>query len=133
MMSLLALSGFGSSEIEGLEFDEDQQGFDDLPSNLQNDLVAVPDLESDADLLTSMGQAEPLETLDFSRGELIEGFDPSRDILELEYTVSLGTPDIIVSELPDGDGVSVAMNGFVVAQLDGAFGLNAQNVVLVPV
>lgn len=76
---------------------------------------------------------ETLETLDFERGALVSGFDPARDVLELEYSAALGAPEVTITDFPDGTGASVALNGVVVADVRGAQGLPPQAVILKPV
>ncbi len=64
---------------------------------------------------------------------MIAGFDPATDILELEYTAAMGEPEVSLIEFEDGSGMSVALNGVVVADVENAPDLDASNVVLMPV
>jgi len=68
---------------------------------------------------------------EFDRGDLIRGFDPDIDILELEYCKSLATPEITVLDFANGTGASVALNGVVIANLPGVEWLDAADIKLI--
>jgi len=85
------------------------------------------------------GHAKPVqrriipEIHQFARGDLIHGFDPDIDRLELDYPAASGVPVVTVTDFPDGTGASVALNGVVVADVIGAQGLAVTRIVLCPV
>ncbi len=126
MMSFLALTGLVAYELGGLmgpgTYDESETHPDHFaPETSEDDLLdlAGDDLQPDA--------------FDLARGGTIEGFTPGTDIIELEYVRALGAPAVSVTDLPDGSGASIALNGVVVADVPGAAGLDPSSIVLVPV
>lgn len=137
MMSLLTLSGFafggllGDADADAESHAEDQDYlFEHERWSAGADL---PDLAQDDFAAEHAGApADGYETLEFSRGEELTGFDTDSDVLELEYAKALGPPDVTVTDFADGTGASVALNGVVVADVVGAQGLCAEDVVLVP-
>jgi hypothetical protein len=125
MISLMALAGFAFGEAEAVDTDTDQT----------DDYLYEQDLQQQGDLIDPLQaqSASDFETLDFERGDTILSFNASSDVLELEYTASLGVPDVSVTDFPDGTGASIALNGVVVADVAGAQGLDPQSVMLLPV
>ena len=129
MMSILALTGFAFGGLTGGD------GDGDLPESAgtAEDALAV---SADTLSLDLFGTPEETpvppapETLDFNRGDLITGFDPATDVLELEYSAALGLPEVTVTDFADGSGASIALNGVVVADVEGAQGLAPEAVVL---
>jgi len=73
------------------------------------------------------------EIFDFQRGDMIFGFDPECDILEIEYSAAKGVPHVTVSTSPDDSGVLISMNGAVMAEIIGIDALDRANIVLLPV
>jgi hypothetical protein len=125
MISLMALAGFAFGGADAVDTDSDQS----------DDYLYEQDLQEQGDLIDPLQaqSASDFETLDFERGDTILSFNAASDVLELEYTASLGTPDISVTDFPDGTGASIALNGVVVADVAGAQGLDPQSVMLMPV
>lgn len=141
MMSLLALTGLVVCDLEGIADDQAHAGLGDDAYASEEDLdiwqhsegeTDLPDLLN-SELDTAPDSVGGSETLSFERGDLVQGFDPRTDTLELEYTKALGVPEISLSEMPDGMGTLVAMNGVVVAELVGVKGLSAKKIVLIAV
>lgn len=146
MMSIMALTGyaFGGSAVahksgaEENEFLYEQDLDDALARNaLRPETLAHEPRLNDVGALqpkstTPMGD-RPDERFDFDRGDRIDGFDLRSDILELEYTAALGTPEITINDFPDGSGASIALNGVVVADISGAKGLNTNSIRLIAV
>jgi hypothetical protein len=132
MMSLLALSGFVAYGLGGLT--DDFSDADDAPEDFADEtfLGDAGLVHASGDLVHPDPEGEPSEIFEFARGDLITGFDPDHDVLELEYTASLGQPDITVTDFQDGTGASVALNGVVVADIVGAQGLDPADIVLTP-
>ena len=130
MMSFLALTsvmtlGFGAPDAQ------DDADLTDAPDDgvlLLDDGYAVQ-----GDLLDDMNGGDTSDTFDFARGDSISGFDPENDVLELEYSASLGPPDVTFAHMPGGSGVSVAMNGVVVTEVQGVESLDPDRVVLAAV
>ncbi|NOX39050.1 MAG: hypothetical protein GXP05_00595 [Alphaproteobacteria bacterium] len=145
MISLLVFSGFGSGVSGGVDdgvgLDEADQQADDqaqVEAELQANISTESDFLTDdfggnADASAAQDPADSMETHDLVRGETIIGFDPDTDLIELEYSAALGTPDVTIADFPDGTGASVALNGVVVADVAGASGLDISSVVLRPV
>lgn len=79
----------------------------------------------------SFGPADP--PIELGRGAVIEDFDPETDGIEIEYLAALPPPDISVALSSDGDGTDISFDGVVVATVQGAQGLTADHVRLVPV
>ncbi len=154
MMSLLTLTGIafgglfspGDADVQGQSDDQDflfehdpwasgpWASGADVP-DLAVDILDQPDPDQ-SDIATaasdSAGYAPEFETYEFTRGDEVSGFDPKTDLIELEYASALGMPDVSVSDFADGTGASVALNGVVVADIAGAQGLSASDVVLIP-
>ncbi|NOX72450.1 MAG: hypothetical protein GXP03_02085 [Alphaproteobacteria bacterium] len=121
----MALAGFAFGGADAVDTDAD----------LSDDYLYEQDLQEQGDLIDPL-QAETasnFETLDFERGDTILSFNASTDILELEYTATLGVPAVSVTDFADGTGASIALNGVVVADVAGAQGLDPQSVNLLPV
>ncbi len=125
MMSLLALTGLAGFEFGGLGDGDD----DDAAIHADD----VGEFSSETDLLDMDATGTDAEVLDFVRGDLVEGFDPATDTLELEYSAALGPPEVTVTDFSDGTGAAVALNGVVVAAVQGAQGLDPAEVALTPV
>ena len=127
-MSFLTVSGFVAYGLGGLfgshagqDIDDDDDWFDSAETDAgHSDLLTL----SPADLVP--------DTTDFARGDTIPGVSPD-DVVEIEYARSLGAPEVTVTDLPDGSGAQVALNGVVVADLPGAAGFDPSNIILVPV
>jgi hypothetical protein len=126
MMSFLTVSGFvayGMGSLFGTqgaapEDDGDDDWFD---------TAAVAD-----DVLALSPDDMVFDPLDFARGDTIPGVAPD-DVIEIEFSRSLGAPEVTVADLPDGSGAQVALNGVVVADLPGAAGFDPSHIILVPV
>lgn len=128
MMSFLALTGFVAYELGGLF----GPSTDEEPDADRHWTEADPDV-GDSDFLASDHDDHLSDAFDISRGGMIEGFNPETDIIELEYVKALGAPDVSVSDLADGSGATISLNGVVVADIPGAHGLDPSSIVLVPV
>jgi len=128
MLSLFGLGG--QSVLSGEESDRDDDefvlGFGSWDAEQGNG-----DFLSDEDD-TPTSAATESETIDCNRGEVITGFVPGTDILELEYSPALGEPEITIADWEGGNGSMVAINGVVVAEIEGVQGLGAEDVRLVP-
>jgi hypothetical protein len=127
MMSFLTVSGFVAYGLGGLfgagaaHDDDDDDWFDSAET------------ETGPDDLLTLGPADLVQdATDFARGDTIPGVSPD-DLVEIEYSRSLGAPEVTVTDLPDGSGAQVALNGVVVADLPGAAGFDPSNIILVPV
>jgi len=141
MLSLLTLTGFafggfgGIGDDTSVEEDEylyEQEGWAQTAAhpNLVEPLILNDALEPGPAVANN---ATPPAIFDIDRGETIAGFDPAQDQLELEYTASLGLPEITVTDFPDGTGASIALNGVAVADVPGAQGLNPNSINLIAV
>jgi hypothetical protein len=122
MISLMALAGFAFGGTEAVDTDAD----------FSDDYLYEQDLQEQGDLIDPLvlGFSDGIETLDFERGDTILSFNAQSDVLELEYTASLGVPDVSVTDFLDGTGASIALNGVVVADVAGAQGLEPANILL---
>ena len=130
MMSFLALSSIMSLGLGA----HSTGGDTDLPDAPDaGPLVLDEEYAVHGDLLDHADASSSPDTYTLDRGDSISGFDPKSDVLELEYGASLGPPDVTFSHLPGGAGVSVAMNGVVVTEVQGVDALDPGNVVLAPV
>jgi hypothetical protein len=148
MMSLMAIAGFAFGGI----FDgAGNSGVDDTsePDYLYERESWAQDLAHhnlvDSAVLNDAGEVGPAsvspaissdpapDIFDYNRGDMIAGFDPSSDLIELEYTASLGVPDVTITDFADGSGASIALNGVVVADVTGAQGLDPNSVNLIAV
>ena len=127
MMSILALTGYA---LGGIGLGGGGDGHD--PAAAPVDAPSAPPDTLSLDLLQEPAAEtpQPPETLDFERGARITGFDPARDVLELEYSAALDAPEVTITDFPDGTGASVALNGVVVADIEGAQGLSPESVIL---
>ena len=133
MMSFFALTGlaafsFGGGMPESLS---EETNSDDIHGEL--DLHGDEPLVLGPDLLADFANPAVPDIYDFARGDMIAGFNPKYDVLELEYSRALGIPEITVTDFPDGSGASIALNGVVVADVEGAQGLNPATIMLRPV
>jgi hypothetical protein len=129
MMSVLALTGFAFGGFGGAGVSDADDLADDEPYAQAYDETDTLNLSLDLLVSDDPADADP-ETLDFDRGDLVTGFNPQTDVLELEYSAALGAPEITVTDFTDGTGASVALNGVVVADVEGAQGLTPENVAL---
>lgn len=137
MMSLLALTGMAAFDFGGLASGgtdgSSDQHYDELHSS-GSDGYSGDDL---LDLGLGTGAQSFTETppdiLDYERGDAVTGFNPATDSLELEYSAALGKPDVTIEDFADGSGASIALNGVVVADVDGAQGLDPASIILTAV
>lgn len=147
MMSLLALTGLVAYEVGGLAIDATAAEANSESEDYTEDYVPRDDGTFEDGLmayiqgLDDTGTAHdaheyqpPVQTepdqITLDRGDSIEAFDPSRDVLDLEYACALGLPDVTVIDFADGTGASIALNGVVVADVTGAQGLDPLMVLL---
>jgi hypothetical protein len=139
MMSLMALAGFAFGSVDsGDALDESEEDFlyeqEGWAQNVaHHNLVDDVNLHDDAVAVSNTATSEISETLDFDRGDMITGFVSGSDQIELEYTASLGVPNVTVTDFADGTGASIALNGVVVADVAGAQGLDPSTVNLIAV
>lgn len=92
-------------------------------NSMQNTAVVLPH--------PAVSAAATVQVQCFGRGEMIMGFDPATDTVELDFIAAEGRPDISVCDFADGSGVEIRLNGALVANIEGAAGLKPENVVLV--
>lgn len=126
MMSVLALTGYALGGLIG-----SHEG--DASDDDETYLFGVSEMDQPDGFHDILNDVPETNVLEFARGDTVSGFDGATDILELEYTSSLGSPDVTVTDFPDGTGASVALNGVVVADVAGAQGLDPESVVLIAV
>jgi len=132
MISFMALSGLVSYGLGGLVPEAPNDDFDDDAATADT-LLNIEAQDHGIDLLDPAEPEPQAEIFDFARGDLITGFDPDNDALELEYSAAMGRPEITVTDFSDGTGASIALNGVVVADVQGAQGLDPADVILTAV
>ncbi len=128
MISFLALSGMAAYGLGGIVTETQ-----DTTAKKTNALRYSANPIGSETGFPGFDLAEGAGVFDFARGDLITGFDPAYDILELEYAAAMGRPEVTVINFPDGTGASIALNGVVVADVEGAQGLDPRRVILQPV
>jgi len=125
MLSLFSFGGHADT-MSANDYDDPEYLFDpEVPLHPMSDMLDILRL-SESDMV-------PPDKVDLARGDVIDGFDPARDVIELEYSGALETPDVSVRDFDDGSGASVSLNGVVVAEVEGAAGLDASSILLRPV
>ena len=90
---------------------------------VQNTAVVLPD--------QAVFAAASVQVRNFTRGEMIMGFDPATDTVELDCYAAEGLPKVSVTDFPDGAGAEIRLNGSLVANVEGAAVLRPENVILV--
>lgn len=133
MMSLFALTGLATYGFGGVVPDPIPADAADGDVHGELDVHGGDAGGAAPDLLADYAPNAAPDIYDFARGDMIAGFDPRYDVLELEYSRAMGTPEVTVINFADGTGASVALNGVVVADIEGAQGLDPALIMLRPV
>ncbi len=126
---LLSDSEDGDSKSQALEISESDGPVPIVSNKFDNTIAQIADDSAET------GEYSEAINVDATTpgGDItaeVFGFDPENDVVELEHPLAHDNPTVTVTDFSDGGGAFIALDGIVVAEVNGAQGLKPANVLL---